>query len=285
MLLHGIVHRPGREPSQRVGVLISSYVDVSSKVGPHRVYFQTCEAMAGAGFYALRFDCRGLCDSPGILKPALSERIADFRAAAAFFRSSYRLDALVGWGLCGGATLLLHCATTSSPEEERFDGLVLCNILGDPAVVSTFKDGDLLISARRIFLNGSPLQKLLQLPRKFHIYRQNLPKLAAKLFKRYTKPQAEYEEIRTAASRVQQLLAQYSKPTQIICAAKDPCQKEVIKWKNGNHRQDWVVMEDADHVFASAEQKARLIHHTLEWLEKFRMGNLPNLQRRGSGPM
>lgn len=279
LLLHGVVHRPDPEPLQRVGVLFSSWVDSGTKAGPHRLMFQVSEALAEAGFYALRFDHRGLCDSPGFYKPTIADRIADTRAAAAYFRSALHLDALVGWGMCAGGVLLLNCVNSSGPEEERIDGLVLCNLLGDPESVSPSVDAVATTSVRRVLRNGSLLRKILKVPRKLHIYLKNLPKLATTLLRHYTNRSADFAEARGYVHRSRMLLAKYSGPTRMICAGLHPGQKGIIEWKQSIRHHDWVIMRDAGETFASAGQKAQLINHTIEWLEKFRLEQLPNSPR------
>ena len=277
--LHGVVHRPDPEPLQRVGVLISSWVDSGTKAGPHRLMFQVSEALAAAGFYALRFDHRGLCDSPGLYKPTIPDRIADTRKAAAYFRSAFRLDALVGWGMCAGGVLLLNCVSSPGPKEEGIDGLILCNLLGDPESVSPSVDAVATTSVRRMLHNGSLLRKLLRAPRKLHIYLRNLPKLAATLLRPYTNRSADFAEARSYVAGSRTLLAKYSGPMRIICSALHPGQKEIIEWKHSIRHHDWVIMKDAGETFASAEQKAQLIGHTIRWLEKFRLEQLPDSQQ------
>ena len=53
---------------------------------------------AAAGFYALRYDNRGMCDSPGINPLTFQDRVADAGAATRVFqtRISFGLDLLLG---------------------------------------------------------------------------------------------------------------------------------------------------------------------------------------------
>src|SRR5260370_15935283 len=89
--LHGIVHIPAGTAERRVGVVLVQ--GPNTKFGTHRLFPQVAEALVQAGFFVLRYDNRGTCDSPGICELTFAYRVADARAAVAFFRRQYRLVA------------------------------------------------------------------------------------------------------------------------------------------------------------------------------------------------
>src|SRR5215831_13240776 len=165
--LHGIVHLPTQSSGKRVGVLLY-HENYNTKIGTHRLFRELSERLACAGFYALRYDDRGMCDSPGICDLTIADRLADARAAAKFFRVVYKLDVVVGWGLCLGATIALHTSASSDPQEQP-DALMLCSILADPGIVSLPQFGyervEISKVAQEFFLRGNVFRKILNAPR------------------------------------------------------------------------------------------------------------------------
>lgn len=288
IVLHGVVHLPPQQPGPRVGVLISPN-GVKPKTGPHRLFHQIAEAMAQAGIYVLRYENRGTCDSPGSCSVTFADRVADAQVALDFFRTRYRLDAVIGWGLCSGATVTLHCAAFAHPGM-GFDGLILCGILANPMDASAVEFGiekvDLPDIARQMFFDGTLIRKLWQAPRKWHIYRQNLPRLAGRLLKRYKTHSPEFERFRAAVGRTGEFLACHPRPCLMLFGEKDIYLKRFVEQVNPGDRlglakkqvpPDWALVKDGDHVFASREQTDEAIRHTLEWLDRFRQRYLSNL--------
>lgn len=286
--LHAIVHLPAQDCGRRVGVLISCS-NINPKFGPQRLFFHLGEAMAQAGFHVLRYDNRGTSDSPGLCDLTFTQRVADARAAIGFFRIRYRLDVLIGWGLCMGAAVLVHC-TASARAEERLDGLVLCSILAHPSDAwlpqHYGKKVNVPRLARDMLFDGNLLTKLWHAPGKFHIYRKNLPRLVAKLMAPIRRPMPELEQVRSAVGGVGELLAQYPGPCLMIFGEKDAYRASFLEHVNPGDRlglarknvpPDWALIKDGDHVFASQGQAAELIRYTLEWVGQFRHGPLPNI--------
>ncbi len=282
--LHGVVHSPRAVPELRVGVVLF-HENFNTKFGPHQLYRRLAEALAEVGFYALRYDSRGTCDSPGQCELSFADRVADARAAIRFFRNQYQLDALVGWGLCMGAAVAVHSAAEGRPGQERPDGLVLCNILADPADASLPQFGynkvDLPGLARDLLRGGNLLRKLWQAPRKLPIYRKSIPKLAASLLRRYRSNEPELDRLCAAVGRVGELLAGYAGPCLLLFGEKDTYRRAFFEQVNVDDRLGlarrklppaWATVRDGDHTFASAEQTAEMIGYTLNWLEGFRRG-------------
>lgn len=101
------------------------------RTGPHRMLHQLATRVAAAGFPVLRYERRGLGDSDGE-DPGFRDSGPDLAAAAAAFRrEAPQLRAIVGFGLCDGATTLaLH------GKNAGVDGIVLAN----PWLVETEAD-------------------------------------------------------------------------------------------------------------------------------------------------
>jgi len=93
-----------------------------TRVGPHRLYERLATRLAKAGDAVFRFDRRGVGDSTGEDRGYLASG-ADLAAAAeAFRRECPKLERLLGFGLCDGATALaLHGAPLG------LDGAVFAN--------------------------------------------------------------------------------------------------------------------------------------------------------------
>ena len=286
--LHGVVHTPAGHPERRVGVVLL-HENINTKFGTHQVFRQLGDALAQAGFFVLRYDDRGTCDSPGICDLTFLHRVADCRSAVAFFRSQYRLDSLIGWGLCLGASVAMHAAAEASRPQDMFDGLVLCSILADPSIVSLPQYGyhnvNLPTVLRDSFLSGNFLRKLGSAPRKLRLYRENLPKLARLIFRRYTRREPALEQLRSHIARVAQLLANYEGPCLLIFGEKDPYWTSFLTRVNPDDRLGLsrkkqapalVLVKDGDHTFASREQTLEMIGATLAWVQPFRSGQLPS---------
>ncbi len=93
------------------------------RVGSHRQFVLLARSLAAQGIPVLRFDYRGMGDSPGA--PRDFEHIEpDLRAACdAFFKAQPQLQQLVLWGLCDAASASLFYA----PQDRRVAALVLLN--------------------------------------------------------------------------------------------------------------------------------------------------------------
>jgi exosortase A-associated hydrolase 1 len=80
-----------------------------TRVGPHRLYERLAARLGEAGQAVIRFDRRGVGDSPGVDGGYLASA-PDIAAAAAALRKEFpKLTRVSGFGLCDGATALaLH---------------------------------------------------------------------------------------------------------------------------------------------------------------------------------
>jgi pimeloyl-ACP methyl ester carboxylesterase len=279
--LHGMVHLALPSSGLRVGVVLF-HENQNTKFGAHRLFRQLVDAIAEAGYYVLRYDDRGMCDSPGICDLTFAHRLADAQSALAFFRKRYSLDLVVGWGLCLGAAVAVYCGAEPRCPEERLDGLVLCNILADPARVSRPEWGYQKVSLPQVasdfFLRGNLWRKIRNAPNNLGSYRTKLGVLAA----RYLHPQPnELVQLRNAIGRVGNLLQIYEGPCLLIFSEKDTYLTEFNERVNPDDKlglkrkpipPGWVLVKNGDHTFASREKTDELIRITTDWMQVFRKG-------------
>ena len=93
-----------------------------TRVGSHRMYERLGKALPEQGFPCLRFDRRGVGDSPGE-DPGFRDSGAEIAAAAAAFRAEVpALERMMGLGLCDGATALALFGKAAG-----IDALILVN--------------------------------------------------------------------------------------------------------------------------------------------------------------
>lgn len=95
------------EASGPVGILLVTG-GTQTRIGSHRMYERLAKALAEAGFPCLRFDRRGVGDSSGD-DPDFRGSADDLKAAADALRRETKVERIIGFGLCDGATTLaLH---------------------------------------------------------------------------------------------------------------------------------------------------------------------------------
>lgn len=121
--LVGVLSLPaGGRPPVGVVVVVGG---PQTRVGSHRQFVHLGRTVAAAGHAALRFDYRGMGDSPGA--PGHFERVDDDIAAAiaALQRACPSVRQVVLWGLCDGASAaLMYC---QARRDSRVAGLALAN--------------------------------------------------------------------------------------------------------------------------------------------------------------
>jgi pimeloyl-ACP methyl ester carboxylesterase len=282
--LHAIVNVPQRRASQkRVGVILF-HENYNTKFGTHRLFRDLADRLSEAGFYTLRYDDRGMCDSPGVCDLTIADRLADARAAASFFRTHYELDIVIGWGLCLGAALAVHTASSRKPTE-KLDGLMLCSIVADPGIVSlpqfAYERVEISKVAQEFFLRGNVFQKLLKAPKSFRSWMKKIDVLA----RRYLRPTPkELERMKETIGRVGGLVAQYEGPCVLVFGEKDSYLVDFVERVNPNDRlglknktnpPGWILIKDGDHTFSSQEKTEELFRLTLNWVQPFLEGRSP----------
>src|SRR5882757_1601462 len=96
--LLGIFHHAFDSP-RRALLMVSG--NQSYRVGPHRMFVLLARAWAQLGVSVMRFDCRGIGDSSGDLRP-LEETYEDIEAGMnCLVRSRPDLEQIVIWSFCG----------------------------------------------------------------------------------------------------------------------------------------------------------------------------------------
>lgn len=102
-----------------------------TRIGSHRMFERLAASLAAAGHPCLRFDRRGVGDSEGTDQGWRGSG-PDIAAAAAFFRKENRkLERIIGFGLCDGASALALFGA-----EAGLQGVIMAN----PWLVETEED-------------------------------------------------------------------------------------------------------------------------------------------------
>ncbi len=281
--LHGIVHLPTETRSRRVGVVVVA--GPTPKFGAHGLLSQVAETMAQAGFYSLRYDSRGTCDSAGICDLTFTHRLADARAVVSYFRRQYRLDAVLGWCLCISGAVALHGHAAADKPEEKFDALILCNLLSHPSQASSlpqlaYGKLDFQTAAKNVLGHQNPLRKIW----KVVTSRENWLKKGPALVKRIIRPEPAFDQLRAAAPRVGELLARYENPTLMVFGELDRYWAVFRDEVNPGDRLGlakkklppaWALVKNGDHTFSSREQTEEVLRYTLEWAKPFLHGPAP----------
>ena len=118
--LFGILAQPQISSGRGVLIVVGG---PQYRVGSHRQFVLLARALAAQGFDSLRFDCRGMGDSSGQVR-GFEETGNDILAAARALRNSCpRVERVVAFGLCDGASAVLLAAE----RIERLAGLMLAN--------------------------------------------------------------------------------------------------------------------------------------------------------------
>jgi pimeloyl-ACP methyl ester carboxylesterase len=175
---------------------------------------------------------------------------------------------------------------------------VLCSVLADPTIVSLphygYYNVNLGSVVRDSVMSGNLLRKLWHAPKKLRHYRENLPKLARLLFRRYTERRPALEQLRSHIAGVADLLARHEGPCLLVFGERDPYWKGFQMHVNPDDRlglgrkqqaPSLFIVKDGDHVFASRDQTEEMIAATLAWVEPFQRGQIPATKNvyRGTG--
>jgi pimeloyl-ACP methyl ester carboxylesterase len=275
--LSGVVHAPAAVPRKRVGVVLL-HENFNTKFGTHRMFYQVGEALAAAGFYALRYDNRGMCDSPGTNSLTFQDRVADAGAAMQSFKDGYQLECVYFWGLCMGAAVALHASAQLGSNMPK--GIMLCSLLADPRdaslpqfgyggnpsrVVEGLSRGNLLKKASRLATDAT--------------YRKNVGRLVKGVIARVTAREPELERLKKNIGQIGDLLRQYSGPVVMVFGDKDPCWFHFTEGVNANDKlglsqmgaqRIFLMVEGGDHTFSSMPQTEKVVRWTVEWAEALR---------------
>ena len=122
--LVGILSLPAADASADIGVLII-VGGPQYRAGSHRQFTLLARHLAAQGFPVLRFDYRGLGDSPGDTRDFLDVE-SDIRAAIdALMAAQPELRGVALWGLCDAASAALMYV--ESTRDSRVQALALLN--------------------------------------------------------------------------------------------------------------------------------------------------------------
>jgi alpha-beta hydrolase superfamily lysophospholipase len=278
--LSGVVHVPAVAPKERVGVVLL-HENYNTKFGTHRIFYQVGEALAEAGLYALRYDNRGMCDSPGTNSLTFEDRVADAACASQFFKSEYRLNAIYFWGLCMGGAVALHAIGQLGPQIPQ--GLMLCSLLADPLDASLPQLGYDRVNLNRFVESasrGGILKKISRLATDGK-YRKNVCRSVKLLLTAYSNRDSELGCLQKKIGQTGQLLQQYRGPIVFVFGDKDPCWVHFEERVNANDqlglakmgsKRIFLMVESGDHTFSSMRQTQTVIGWTVEWAEALRDG-------------
>ena len=266
--LIGVLAAPSR--SGHVGVLII-VGGPQYRVGSHRQFLLLARALASEGVPTLRFDCRGMGDSPGETR-SFDDIGPDIAAAIdTFHERCPEVDRIVLWGLCDGASgALLYWHSTLDP---RIAGMLLLNpwVRSDAGLAKThikhyygqrLLERDFwtkLVTGKVDFLGG------------IRTFIGNLV-LARSAGDRHSKTEAtEFQD------RMAQGMRSFKGPILLILSGRDLTAKEFLEhaqaspyWSgllDGSNvaRQDLL---EADHTFSSARWSRDVEALTLRWLKQ-----------------
>jgi pimeloyl-ACP methyl ester carboxylesterase len=276
--LSGVVHAPAAAPPKRVGVVLL-HENFNTKFGTHRMFYQVGEALAAAGFHALRHDNRGMCDSPGTNPLTFQDRVADAVAATQFFKREYHLDSIFFWGLCMGAAVALH--SSAQLGQNRPEGIMLCSLLADPRDASLPQFGYGSNPSRIVEgLSRGVLKKVSRFATDA-TYRKNIGRLVKGVVTRVTAREPELERLKENIGQVGDLLRQYGGPIVLVFGDKDPCWLHFVEGVNASDKlglsrmgskRTFLMVEGGDHTFSSKPQTDQVIDWTVEWAEALREG-------------
>jgi exosortase A-associated hydrolase 1 len=265
-VLVGILHMPSTQ-RQRIGVLVV-VGGPQYRVGSHRQFTLMARELAAAGYPTLRFDYRGMGDSPGNARTFEAVH-DDIRAAIdQLTRAVPGLESVVLWGLCDAASaVLMYCGS-----DPRVAGLVLAN----PWVRTTSGEA-------RAFLRHYYWQRLMQ--------REFWSKVARLEFDLIGSVRDWLSKLRAAGSsgggqkhaavqlgfidRMYEGLAGFRGRILLLISGKDLTAQEFVelcgvdqRWQRQLARGsvEQVALRDADHTFSNREALTRAIRHTIDWL-------------------
>lgn len=266
LALPAILTAPGADtPTSSVGVLVV-VGGPQYRVGSHRQFVLLARSLAQAGHAVLRFDVRGMGDSPDAARSF--EDLHDDIAAgiACLLRARPALRSVVLWGLCDGAAAsLLYLQDRADP---RVSGLCLLNpwVRSPQSLARTqirhYYAARLLQAGfwRKLVHGGVGLRALRDLA-------SNLRQASARARPSTTVPfqQRMAEAWRAFPGRILLLLSTQDLTAQefMELARTDPAWSGLLERSAVRS----VQLADADHTLSSAPARARMERLTLQWLD------------------
>ncbi len=240
------------------------------RVGSHRQFVQLARRLAGAGYAVLRFDVRGMGDSPG--EPRSFEDLHDDIAAGieGLVQAVPAVRKVVLWGLCDGATaslLYLHGHHTDT----RVTGLCLLNpwARSQQGLARTqirhYYGARLLQPAfwRKLLRGGVGLHALRGLVGTLQQASISTPPQAIKPFQ-----QRMAEAWRAFPGNILLLLSEHDLTAKEFLehARIDPAWSGLL----GQAKVRREVLAQADHTLSAPHPRAQMELQTLQWLDALR---------------
>lgn len=243
------------------------------RVGSHRQYVQLTRYLAAQGVPAMRFDVRGMGDSPGA-QLNFEEINDDIAAAISALQSALPTVKRVAlWGLCGGASAaLLYWRAT---RDARVQGMVLVNpwVRSEVTLARTqVKHYYLKRLMERSFwlklLRGGVAGKALaDLCNNLRLASQKTP--TARNQAGAVRDDASLQE------RMADGWARFAGPTLLILSGNDYTAKEFVETASGDAR--WLKnlglpgvtrldVVGADHTFSQSASQRQVEEATVHWL-------------------
>jgi exosortase A-associated hydrolase 1 len=248
------------------------------RIGSHRQFVQLSRYLSFGGVPCMRFDCRGMGDSGGVMR-TFEEVLPDTRAAIdAFVERFPHVRRIVLWGLCDGATAAAFYAST----DPRIAGLVLLNpwVRTQESEATTYlrhyytkrlfeKDfwRKVLRGRFRVGESARSLATLISSARRQDDSAAGLsPSLA-------TQDRSVPLPLRMAMA-----LKRFSGRVLVILSGNDYTAKEFRDvacgseaWRSAVSREDfrWELLPEADHTFSTAAWSERVAMLTLDWTLAF----------------
>lgn len=239
------------------------------RIGSHRQFVTLARRLARAGHPVLRFDYRGMGDSPGPLRSfeACSDDIA--AAIDAFHARVPGLGGVALWGLCDGAS-----ASLLYLERERRDSRVRGLCLVNPWVRSA-------ASLARTHVRHYYRQRLLQPAFWRKLCRGEVAGAAwrgllANLKLAQTGAGRDAEPVATFQSRMASAFATFAGPTLLLLSGDDYTAREFVEFAAADARWTQALARDSvervdlpgvDHTFSTSEAHRSVEDRTLAWLD------------------
>lgn len=256
--LVGVLSQPEKARNTAVVIVVGG---PQYRVGSHRQFLLLARALASAGYPCLRFDVRGMGDSTGEARSfeALDDDIG--AAIDALLAHQPRVERIVLWGLCDGASASCFRAA----HDSRVHSMVLLN----PWVRTEAGEA-------RTYLRHYYLQRLLSKSfwKKLLSGGVSMTGSLGGLAKTAAASASGPESTADLPGRMAADLEAWGGQAQVILSGQDYTAQEFEQvlgahaaWQRIAARLHIVRLPDADHTFSSRAWRAEAERATLAWLE------------------